>query len=100
MKRPFDAAVEEMHKIKPAAVGLIGIDCYYLMAALLKPFPGFANLNAISTTPFAGRSVIDQEDSHGSQCLTDCLGGDGNAGVTGFVTRAVGPLAPGSSLPS
>ena len=46
------------------------------MTSLLQPFSGFEDLDAIATTPFACRTVIDQEDSHDSECLTDILGGN------------------------
>ena len=86
MERPLDPAVENMHEVEPATVGLIVIHCQNVMASLLKPFSSFADLDAITATPLAGRSVIDQKDSHGAQCYTDILSVDGDAGVKSFVT--------------
>ncbi len=50
MKRPFDPAVEDVHQVEPAAVGLIGVNAHNVMAALLQPFPRFADLHTIAAT--------------------------------------------------
>tara|TARA_Y100001933_G_scaffold264948_1_gene333735 strand:+ start:135 stop:338 length:204 start_codon:yes stop_codon:yes gene_type:complete len=67
MKGPFNPAVEDMYQVEAAAVGLICVDTNNIVAALLEPLSCFAYLHAIATTPFAGRSVIDQEYSHSAQ---------------------------------